>query len=718
MSTLASHSVRRAYPIILLLSSLLWPGNLFAEEDNDDYKIVVTSRREKENAFESPRAIDVVDAKTLLERNPASSPQALENELGVTMQRTHGAGGAPIMRGMLGQHVLLLVDGIRLNNAITRFGPNQKLNTVDPYQLGSIEILRGPGSVAYGSDALGGVINLKTRRPVFDPERAWDYGLRMLGRFSSADLGGTGQLAAEGHLREFGLNVGGSFKHVGDVHGGYDTGLQKFTGHDEGNAYATFSWDLGESGKVEVSYSMLKQYGAPRTDKSTPLDFTLFSQQLRDLASVRYSAEFEDSWLDQIQAQISLHSQREERERHRLANDTIDREWDADQSLGAQLSMTSALPYNRLTYGFDLYHDWIQSTAERETMSNGLVSPATRGRYIDGSRYLQLGVFLMDHISVGQRFALDAGGRFNAWWAHIPADPSATIPSAAFNPSNVTAVGSLHARYLVGSGINLVAGVSQGYRAPNIDDYSAQGCSGQGYDIANSDLKPEKSVTAEAGVKLAFDLIFGVEASVFYYFTYLDDAIIRQSATLQGPSGPITQVQCGTASNGSPEMADIKMRTNAEVARIHGVEGNLKFRIGNHWSIFGSLTWTHGNVELPGGVEEPLGRVPPLNGLAGVRYQADEGRWFVEAAMRWAQAQTRLSSNDLSDTRICPGGAAGCTGTPGYLVFRLRAAARLNNYVRLLATAENLSHTSYRTHGSGVDGPGLSAILGLELNYP
>lgn len=718
MKLVGFHNLRRLLSLVFLLTNLLYGAELLADEDSDSYEIVVTARREKERAFESPRAINIISAKDLLERVPATSPQALEDELGVTMQRTHGAGGAPIIRGMVGQHVLLLVDGIRLNNATTRFGPNQMLNTVDPYQLSGIELLRGPGSVAYGSDALGGVINLKTRRPLFNRERAWDYNARLLGRFSSADLGGLGHVAAEGHLREFGLNVGGSFKRFGDLHGGYDTGLQKFTGYEEGNAHATFTWDLGQSGKLEASYNLLKQYGAPRTDKSSALDFTLFSEQLRDLASLRYSAEFDESWLDRIQAQVSLHSQREERERFRIGDDRIERQWDADHSLGTQISLSSSLPHNQFTYGVDLYHDWIESTAENETINSGFISKVDRGRYIDGSRYLQMGVFLIDHISIGQRFALDAGGRFNAWWAHIPADNSLPVPAAAFDPTNVTAVGSLHARYLVGSGVNLVAGVSQGYRAPNIDDYSAQGCSGQGYDIANKDLGPEKSVTAEAGVKLAFDLILGVEASLFYYFTYLDDAIIRQSATLQGPSGSISEVQCGTASNGSPQMAPVKMRTNAETARIHGVEAKLKFRLGNHWSLFGSLTWTHGNVNLPGGIEEPLDRIPPLNGLAGVRYQGEEGRFFVEAAMRWARPQTRLSNNDLSDSRICPGGAAGCTGTPGYAVFRLRAAARLNNTLRLMATAENLSHRSYRVHGSGLDGAGLSAILGLELNTP
>ena len=204
---------RRAVPCIWLRYTVLcaaaaWSQPLHAEPYVPDveksYETVVTARRSKESTFESPRAARVISREEIRERVPATSPEALENAPAVNMQRTNSAGGAPILRGLLGQQILLMVDGVRLNNAITRFGPNQLLNTIDPFQLDRIEVVRGPGSVLYGSDAIGGVINLISRKPTISLRRPWDLQAELLTRFDSADYGTIGRAAVEGQLRRFG----------------------------------------------------------------------------------------------------------------------------------------------------------------------------------------------------------------------------------------------------------------------------------------------------------------------------------------------------------------------------------------------------------------------------------------------------------------------------------------------------------------------------------
>ncbi len=683
-------------------------------EDPEEYETVVTASRGKERAFESPRAITVLGRKKMNERTPGSLPDALKDEPGLTMQRTNTAGGAPILRGMVGQHVLLLVDGVRLNNAVTRFGPNQLLNTVDPFLVEQVEVLRGPGAVLHGSDALGGVINIITRKPTFNPRRAWDASAEAVGRFHSADLSGVGHVGAEGHLRSVGVRVGGSLKRFGDLTGGRDTGEQPFTSYNEGNASLSAAWIMGDSSVLRLGYSMTRQYDAPRTDRSSPTDFRRFTEQFRDMATLNFSSEFENKIVQRLDTTVSFHSHRELRERFCLAGGCVsqskrsgafvDREQDDVHSVGAQLTLSSELPWNnQLRYGLDLYHDWVGSSLEWEEIATLKRHPQDRGRYLDGSRYLQLGGYVTDRLSIGEKLALDLGVRVSVWDVDLPADTSYKFD--AFHTTHVGVAGSLHARYLVGDGLNIVAGVSQGFRAPNVDDYSATGCSGQGYDIPNEDLDAEKSVTAEAGVKM--DLAGIVTGSFFYYFTYVDDVIVRQLQ--QGTGGTVTTMVCG----GTP--TPVLRRVNASSGTIHGLELSLALNLGARWSLFSWLAWSLGDVSQEGKESEPMSRTPPLNGMAGVRFAITEVKGFAELGLRWSAPQDRLNTRDLGDRRICPLGPANCEGTPGYAVLTLRGAAELVKPLRLTLAVENFTNQTYRVHGSGVDGAGVSAMVGMEL---
>ena len=706
--------MQRLAPISLLSLTLLLFSSPVLADETEEYETVVTASRGEERAFDSPRAITVLGRKKIRERMPSATPEALQDEPGLVVQRTNTAGGAPILRGMLGQHVLLLVDGVRLNNAITRFGPNQLLNTMDPFLIQQVEVLRGPGSVLHGSDALGGVINIITRKPAFDPRRAWDASAEAVGRFDSADLSGVGHAGVAGHLRSVGLRVGGSLKRFNDLTGGRDTGAQPFTSYSEGNASLSAAWITGDSSVLRLGYSMTRQLDAPRTDKSSPSDFRRFTEQFRDLATLSYSGTFENPVVKQVDATISFHSQREMREHFCLASQCIDqrkrsgayidRERDDVHSLGTQVTLRSELPWNnQLRYGLDLYHDWVGSSLEWEEITTLTRHPQDRGRYLDGSRYLQVGGYLTDRLSIGEKLALDLGVRVSAWDVDVPADPDYRIK--AFHTTHLGVAGSLHGRYLVGDGLNLVAGVSQGFRAPNVDDYSARGCSGQGYDIPNSDLDSEKSVTAEAGVKL--DLAGIVSGALFYYFTYVDDIIVRQLQ--DSGSGVVTTLVCG----GTP--TPVTQRNNASSGSIHGIELSLAVNLGARWSLFSWLAWTHGDVSQEGKGSEPMSRTPPLNGMAGLRFAIQEVKGFAELGMRWAAPQDRLNSADLGDQRICPNGPNRCDGTPGHVVLTLRGAAQLAKPLRLTLAVENFTNETYRVHGSGVDGAGVSAIVGMEL---
>ena len=661
------------------------------------YETVVTASRSQERAFDSPRLVTGMRGKRVRELGLHTTPDALAEVAGVAIQRTNGAGGAAIIRGLMGQHVLILVDGVRLNTAITRFGPNQLLNTVDPFAVRRIEVLHGPGSVLFGSDALGGVINIISAVPRFDPWRAWDARTRALGRFDSAAGAWIGHADASGHLRSLGLRLGGTFRRYGDLRGG--RGAQPFSGWWEGDLDAAATWYLNDATHLTFAYGAVRQHDAPRTDRASLQDFTIYRDQLRDLATLRLRSKPTRGPFSSFSANLSFQSQRELRQRYRLAKDEEQSEFDGVAALGLGLHAASELPYNRLSYGLDFYHDIIDSWGSRGAITTNAIPAFGRGRYVDDSRYTQLGAFLLDHLELfRKRLRIDAGGRLSGWFVRVPRDPA--IAGAEVASDNLSLVGSLHGRYLVGDGLSIIAGIAQGFRAPNIDDFSALGCSGQGFDRPNAALGPERSVSAELGAKL--DLFGRLRGELAYSFTHIDDVIVRR--TVPGASPEL----CGDG------LVPTTERQNAETAQIHSIESSLAL---TWWRLEFALSasWTHGNARLDGR-RQPLSRIPPLFGLSSLRYSSRTPRpYFVELALQWALAQPRLSDGDLLDRRICPEGGAGCEGTSGFAVLSLRGGMRVARFVQLTLNLRNLSHTSYRFHGSGLDGPGFSALVGLEL---
>lgn len=671
------------------------------------YETVVTATRFAEVAFDSPRSIDSVSQRRLREQGASTTPAALEATPGVTMQRTNAAGGAPIVRGLIGQQVLLLIDGVRLNNAITRFGPNQLLNTVDPFQLARIEVLRGSGSMQHGSDALGGVINLVTRQPLLDPQHGWDARAAALLRYESAARAVVTHAEAEGQLGGVGLRVGGTWRRFGELEGGRHTGRQRFTAYGDGALDVAAAWSLGRAGLLRLSYATVRQHDAPRTDRATPTDFQLFADQLRDLVALHYEGRFASPLLAEAQASLSYNLQRERRARFRLDRDRIEDERDAVGSLGGVLALRSEAPLGSLHYGGEVYHDRVASSAASEAISSGARAPQARGRYPDGAGYTQGGLYFFHRLPFGERLQLDAGARAGAWAVDIADDPALGRPLEVLR---LTAVGSGQARYRLVEGLNLVGSVSQGYRAPNLDDYAAEGCSGQGFDRPNAELGPERSLTAEGGIKL--DLYGRLLGSAFYAYTYLDDLIVRRSLTEAAGQA------CGSSAEGTPLLLPVTQRENAQRGQLHAFEAQLDVALLRGWWLDTWVAWTRGSVKPRGAPSEPMSRIPPLTGRVAIRHQRPSRRLFGELALRWAGPQRRLNSADLRDVRICPAGATECKGTSGYAVVDLRGGLALTPQLRLSLTLQNLSDETYRIHGSGLDGPGFNTIATLEGSLP
>ena len=643
---------------------------------------VVSATRTPRADLETPRFTSRLAGEEIVRRQARTTPEAIQEEPGILVQETNLGGGSPFIRGLTGNQILVLIDGVRVNNAaFSRFGPNQYLNTIDPFSLESIEVVRGPNSLQYGSDAIGGVVAMRTRAR--DPSAdgaAMAHEIETFLRYGSAAREKTVAVRGEGSSERWSAAGGFLLQDFEDLRGGRDTGVQSPTGYDAGAGDLKIGWRAGEDHVLTAAYQIFQANHVPRTDRITSGANLVyeFDPQRRQLAYLKWDGRF-DGALDEAHATVSYHRQEEGRTEVRAsAPDTTRRLEDAVDTLGGSAHAVKRLGNHRVTAGFEVYDDTVSSS--RVDTTTGQPPQERAGRLPDGSGYTSLGVYAQDEVDIGERVSLIGGLR----WSYFEWDAVLTDPAGPFSGSADDVTWQLGATVLAADGIRPYASVATGFRAPNLDDLTIRDSFGGGIEVPNSELDPESSVNYELGVKVRRDG-FRVTAAGFY--TDLQDLIQR--------------VPTGGTVDGEPEFT----RENVGEARLYGFEMEAAWRIpATRWTLAGNLAWARGDDRTTG---TPLTRIPPLLGRLGLRYDDAGGHWYAEGFTRFADRQDRLSPSDIADPRVPEG------GTPGWATFNLRGGITVTDRIRVEAALENLFDLSYRLHGSGIDAPGTNFVLTL-----
>ncbi|MCY1083721.1 TonB-dependent receptor [Archangium sp. miwbw1] len=654
-----------------------------------------------------------VTAEELSRRPARSTPEALMEEEGIFLQRTNHAGGHPIIRGLLGHQVLILVDGVRLNNAVTRAGPNQYLNTVDPFLVERLEVVRGPSSVLYGSDAIGGVVNVLTLTPRFASEgggNRFPAGVRLMGGSADLSLQGSLRLGVElQNTAALGVVTGRDFN---DLRGGADIGVQHYTGYTEYDAAVKVRQRLSPGTILQLQYQAARQSDAPRTDRSVPGDFRIFSLQERDFLHGQLAVSGAGPF-HRIRVDASALRQSERTDRYRVARDRIEREDASVWTLGLRAEGERSLSFNNasLRVGADVFHDKVTGAASRST----ILVPAEfeprpeLARYPGSPTALAAGLFGFFQMDLGTNATGHVGARAQLNRTHLPEDDrlSLQFPGSPVLPATTEqalgVAGELGFQQRASEDVTLFANLGSGFRAPNVDDYLRLGVEGPGFVLPGRDLVPEFSYTAEVGGRFQRGEVARVQA--VYAYTFIDNMVTAVPTQFNGETH---------TPDGLPYLA----RTNADNAQVHAVELSGQVRPVRSLTLLAQAAWVFSTQKRLDPLEpaappqtEPFSKSPPLNGLVRATWEPVDFA-FVEGVFQWAANQERLSAADREDIRMCPE-SPDCQGTPGWAAVHLRAGARWRWFTTTLEL-RNLTDASYRFHASGVDAPGRSVTLALE----
>ncbi|MFT7643808.1 MAG: hemoglobin/transferrin/lactoferrin receptor protein [Pirellulaceae bacterium] len=635
--------------------------------------------------FDTPAAASITSRQDITEKQSSDMFSALQNEVGVLMQSTAAGQASPFIRGLTGQQVLILIDGIRLNNSVYRFGPNQYFNTIDPGSVDHIEVLRGQGSVLWGSDAIGGAINVVTRGA--DSHRGRFHGDYRQGSatqyFNTADSGSYTRFNVEGWVGQGGLFAGGSYSNNNDLDTGFDFGRQPGTNYSQFSGDVKYNYLIDENQLLTFSLQHYEQEQVPRSDRfpGFPGDLNnsnnnggarFFDPQQRDLAYVRYQALDPIPVLDALTVTGSYHRQRETQTRG--IPETRFQETDVE-SVGVNLvGVRDMREFGKVTVGADWYHDDVDS--DFGGAASGPIVP-------DDAYYERLGIFLNWDVQVTERLNAVAGVRYET----IDLAATADVGGPVFiSPSYDDFVGQVGFSYELNPCARLVGSISEGFRAPNLDELTANNPNvlQNGQDLPSLGLTPEHSVNYEIGIKTDYH---NLRTQTFVFWTDLGDNIVPISAG-----------------------ANQFTRANQD-SFIQGIEFQGEYLLEGGWSTYGNFWYTYGRNEVTG---DPLSRIPPMQGIAGLRWR-DPQRLGHFAIYTWlVDNQNRLDPvRDLGDERIPAG------GTPGYGTLNMqfsRAYGECSQH-RVSLNLENITDRAYLVHGSGVFGTGFTARLGYSLDF-
>ncbi len=641
--------------------------------------IVVKSRMLQKNKFNLPYSIVQKNAEAIQIGNYRTTPEALVGSSGVFIQKTNHGGGSAFIRGLTGNQTLLMLDGVRINNATFRYGPNQYLNNIDLYTISQIDVSKGTGSVEYGSDAIGGVIHLHSYMPSYNQKKTWSTSASL--KYIGQNMERSNRTTLQYAQKNFAIQSGITLRNFGDLVGGNNVGIQSPSGYGETGINTIAKIQLNKAEEMTISSRFFIQKDVPIYHKVLLEGFKInkITKQERNIHSIQWEKNLQSKYLSKIKVIQSIQYSNEARESNKLNNVIYRYERDQVNSNGTSIDLYSNPTKNwEINSGIDYNSDKIASELIDKNLTTG-ISVNKRGLYPNNSSYKSFSVFNLHKIEL-QKWHIEAGVRWNKFGIQLT---DTSIGSVNIKPSAL--VGNGGVAYKLNTSNIVYASLSSGYRAPNIDDMGTLGIVDFRYELPTSNLAPEKSLHYELGYKLNTKLI---QFDLSGFYLKLNDIITRQKVT-------------GSIINGY----QVYSKQNSEASFIQGFETNLALQFNTQFRWSSNLTYTYGQNETK---NEPMRRIPPLFGQQELVWKKNNTQILVQHL--FAGKQDRLAQGDKDDNRI------GKNGTPNWNVFNISVNQQFNN-VFIQLGGINLLNEKYKTHGSGIYAMGRTYSLLLQWNF-
>ncbi len=701
--------------------------------------VILSASKFEQRMQDVPQKIFAINQEDVVFNNPQTSADLLQQSGKVFVQKSQQGGGSPMIRGFSTNRLLLTVDGVRMNNAIFRSGNLQNVISIDPLSIDRTEVILGPGSVVYGSDAIGGVMNFYTMKPRFENDSLQVSGNAML-RYGTANNENTAHARFNIGSQKFAAATSLSFNFYDDMRMGShgpddylrpqfvqridgqdvlvdnkDPQVQRPSGYDQINLLQKFRYQANQNLELGLSLIYTATSDVPRYDVLTRFRESgnprsaewFYGPQTWLMTNFKMTHRGNGQWYDTAKFTQSYQQFQESRNNRDFDDPLLYINEERVDVISTSVDFERRnRESNVLFYGAEFFHNRVYSVGRVTDIDTG-ETQAAASRYPDGSSWRSLAAYASYQWKPQSDLSLNTGLRYNHIWSDATFDTQFfdfPFTTSTFNTGAVT--GALGATYVPSNDWELRANLSTAFRAPNIDD------KGKIFDpnpgtviVPNPDLESEYAYNAEIGVKKSF--INRLFLDVSAYYTFLEDALVTRNFNLNGQE--FIEYQ--------GELSRVQAIQNAEEAVVYGIELGMQYSINDHWKLRGNYSWINGEQTDDDGEQFPVRHVSPAFGDVHVVYEKDKLKLNAFVAFNGQFDFEDLAPSQQSRSYLFALDEDGNPFSPRWYTLNMRGSYQLNDKITFNASLENLTDQRYRTYSSGVAAAGRNLILSFNYSF-
>ena len=686
-----------------------------------------------------PQQIVSVTSDDVLFRNPQTAADLLQSSGQVYVQKSQLGGGSPLIRGFSTNRLLIAVDGVRFNTAIFRGGNVQNIISIDPFAVARTEVILGPGSVVYGSDAVGGVMNFYTKKPVFSFKQGTTFSGNTTLRYATANKEKTGHFDFNIGAKKWAFLTSVTYSDFDNLrmgsHGpddylrtqyvetlnGVDTvvqnqnpKIQRPTAYSQINTMQkvrympnnNWNFDLGLFYTTTTDYprydrlirtsndalrSAVWDYGpqqwfsgnlqiqnTPQTN--TFFDKSAFTLSFQHFTESRSDRDFGAPFLYKTQEKVAAYTTA----------------WDFEKKIKKA----------KLNYGVEYIFNKVGSRGLKTDILSG-TSQQDVSRYPDGSSWQSLAGYMSTQFALAENISFLGGLRYSHIIVAAQFDTSLfALPftEATINTGALTGTAGVTWNPNQTLGWRLNFGTA--FRAPNIDDIGKVFDSEPGSVVVpNPDLKPEYAYNGDLGVSLNFENKLKLDFAGFY--TILEDALIRRDFSLDGESQIVYQ----------GELSTIQAIQNASRAQVYGFEAGLEFAFSKAVKLSSQYNITKGFAQDQQGTKQALRHAAPAYGNTHIVYKKEKLTLDVFAVYNGQFDFEDLAPSQQNNAFLYAADQNGNPYAPKWYTLNFSGQYKFSKAFQLTATLENITDQRYRPYSSGLSAPGRNLIIAATYTF-
>jgi hemoglobin/transferrin/lactoferrin receptor protein len=700
--------------------------------------VVVSSSRWNQNVRDIPFKVTAISPLDAELQNPQTAADLLGSSGDVFIQKSQMGGGSPMIRGFSTNRLLYSIDGVRMNTAIFRGGNLQNVISLDPFATERTEILFGPGSVIYGSDAIGGVMSFQTLTPNLSLSDEPLVSGKAVTRLSSASNELTAHFDVNVGWKKWAMITSFSSNKFGDLKMGSngpeeylrssyvkridstdvivaneDQRIQTPTGYTQMNLMQKIRFKPNQNWDIQYGFHYSETSSYDRYDRHIRYKDGLprygewyYGPQKWMMNNVSIEHDGGTKLYDQMNIRLAQQFFEESRISRDFNDDNRESRVEQVDAYSANIDFNKSFgKKDQLFYGVEVVQNTINSTGTDENISTG-EKVAGAARY-PKSTWLSYAVYATDQFKVSEKFLLQAGLRYSRYQIQADFDTSFyPFPYTSASLDNGALTGSAGMVYRPTDKWVISANAATGYRSPNIDDMGKVFDSAPGSVVVpNPGLEAEYAYNFDLGITKVFGSWAKVDLTGFY--TYLDNALVRRNFQLNGLDsisydGVLSQVQA---------------IQNAAVTNVYGLQAVIEVMFGAGFGFSSKFNYQVGEEELDDGSISPSRHAAPWFGMSKLFYKRGKVRFEFNAQYSGEKSFNELPFSERDKPYLYAVDANGNPYSPSWYSLNFKAMIQFTDYLTVNAGVENITDQRYRTYSSGLTAPGRNFILSLKATF-